>query len=238
MIVYTCVNHSPEQALLFLGKSKFTINEFTKNTEEVILFKTFTEFVKNLHRVNLKKYKYKIGIVFCSVLEDYNLKGVYRLDSNGPETTNPHLDFQNLDVRPKRVVFEERSIIEDKIVQIKKGSLLNPLMSYIYTLSSLFQKSVKFICCGYIYFGGTWQELEQAVALAERNNEQKLSKKAKERLYEIARSKPAKEHRKAFSRIRNKKPLSGLKVNNYEINYITAAINTGDEYVEFFRNSN
>lgn len=213
-------NHSPQQTIAFLRafdeiKSEGdvaivpsgTILKEKKPTKLFLFIISIQDFFKNAKVLNSQDYKDAQVFVFASPLRIRELKNCVSLD------TEPSQEAAGLIVRLKHKldrnaykkglkesVFDVRrqdtKFLTSLIENIKQGSLLNPLMTFIYTLpSSTHQTPIKQLCAAYFYEGLSFEKLEAKIA---KIKDITISEKVVARMKEILTSDIGNTYKKFF----------------------------------------
>ncbi len=162
--VFASACHSPEEVITALYKSgrdaSFYMCQFGSHikqesiSERNVLFATAKDFSKNFRwALNHPKHNYFVFDGACSLLE---FVGFYRLDMEVVKSPTGKLsytlfDFINLDLvddaSPKQIKKRKTTYVQRLIDDVRKGSLLNELMTFIYKLPvKTHQKPVRLLC--------------------------------------------------------------------------------------------
>lgn len=251
-------NHSPDQALQFLKKRSIvsdlsevaivpsgTILSTEKKPSRKILFiLSVSDFYKNINVLNSKPYTEVNVFLFASPLRIAELTNTTALDSE-PHPANQGLGFllsrelelhrfkaakKNPDLeggaaQVKRLNTQYLTLLTDNV---KTGSLLNPLMTFLYTLpSATHQTPVKEAVATYLFKGGVLSKLEE---LLDGIRGIVLSRKVRDRLKVILKSPEGDNMKAAFKEMREikksgKAPVWAAiskkhSVSTYELKYI------------------
>lgn len=253
MFCYGVCNHSPDQVVTFLTKRKviqsladvelITAGTILKKTPKssVVFFLSISDFLRNVQFINGDKMEQHQVFVFGSPLRLNELNDCYILDmEHNPScrglgfTLLHRLDVAKYRQARKsqdvhRKTHEYLTVLTDNI---KVGSLLGPLMTYIYTLpSSSHQTPVREAVCRFIYYGKPLSELTNVL------DEIKgivISKRTHQALMEILDSEVGRNYVSAFKEYREKKkdgsnvnlaPLCRkFNVHDFEMKYIKANV--------------
>lgn len=255
MRVFGVCNHCPDYMFVWLKKTlcidqdsililpeQAFLPKRLKSNIRVIMFLSNRSFRRNLDKLNSDRYKKVTGILFASPLDINEYNNIVPLDFE--ESNDIHLDafmlksiqgseFQldsDLTVVSKRKV-DYLNIVMEHIKSF--GSLLNPLMSFIYTLpNGTHQKPLKEIVCSWIYNNDTVKSLERT--LKSKENSMPLSAKQKQRIIELMSSDIANKYKNAIvayraSEVKDedllKRLVSEYEVSAYELRYIISIIN-------------
>lgn len=201
-----------------------------KPKKKFLLILNLQDMLRGMEKLNSKEYKNTIVFLFCAPFRAIELDNAVMLDSAVSEDRFKFelgkLRFKSYKDALKKPITTARNpdkylytIVED----VKEGSFLTPLMTFIYTLPrSTLQTPVKEAVVLHVWHGKTLDK-----ALAERQIE--LSAKQKSNLVEILESKGSQyiEALKFFKAKRKedkKYPLKSLeklyKVQAYELAYL------------------
>ncbi len=253
MKIYGVCNHSPDYIVTWLRKflkvSPSTVsivpegNILPKRSsgKTVYLFLSKKTFKANLERLNSKAYALAAGFVFTDPLSVNDFVNVTPLDF--AESTDIHLDAFLL-TKPDKKIFDfdldsapvtiERSNYLEKVLArvCSFNSLLNPLMSFIYTLpSASHQKPIKEIICQWLFDGGSEESLEGM--LDRKSNSLPLSDKQRERIRNILYTDDGATYKQALAVVKkydsdDKVPyrelVSSFNVSAYDLRYIQAIV--------------
>ncbi len=253
MIAFVVINHSPRQTVNYLVKrygvpvSDLAVVRGELPSKPILLFLSWREFVINLKTLNRRQYKDTRCIVFCSVLAFHRLRGVYGLDSaraHNVHSIRPQTKFRKVwsNSKPRKVRAQARDYIQEMVNDVKDGSLLNPLMSYIYTLpNATHQKPIKQLSAAAVVCGADEHGIKRDIAFFERCSGFNLSAKASTRLLELLLSKAGRNYADAFAFYRKKgmnldDVVQQLGVDQYEMSYLLSVTGDDNEYVHFFAN--
>lgn len=255
-------NQSPDQVLLFL-KKKGEIKEFSdvaivpvgtklkadkKPSRKILFIVSVSDLYRNLEVLNSARYKGRQVFVFASPLRLVELENTAFLDFER-STVNSGLGYilkNKIDLQRYKVALKEESgpvsrkdtkYLTSLIDTVKKGSLLTPLMTYIYTLpSSTHQTPVKEAVASYLYKGLSWTKLESTL---DSIKGVAVSQRTKDKLKEILRTEIGENYRQAFALYRETKEggktpslasiCKKFETSDYEMRYIKSIIEDRDE---------
>jgi hypothetical protein len=243
-------NHSPDQAMASLVAkgiiddpseiavlpSNIRLRENKKPIRSVLFILNVSDFLRNLNVLNSVRYENVQVFIFASPLRVRELQNVTALDFD----VNPAANGLGFTVRKdmnmplyKRVLRGEGSEEVSKVNthylgiltdNVKRGSLLNPLMTFIYTLpSSTHQTPIKEAVAHYLYKSLTFKQFEDSLD-ALRNIT--ITKRVRDRLKEILTSEIGENYRKAFKALSSEKDATIKSVcetfhtSDYELKYI------------------
>lgn len=253
MKVYGVCNHSPDFLFVWLKKlysvssSEIYIlpeNDFLtvrpRKNVKIVFFLSNRSFRRNLEIVNSKHYKNISAILFASPIDIHSYENIFPLDFM--ESDDIHLDaFLLQSLNKKRFSFSaDSSLIErnktdylqNVLEHLKSfGSLLNPLMTFVYTLpSGSHQKPVKEMVCRWLYEDSDISELEKS--LDKVSVSMSFSSKQKKRLIDILSSDVARKYKNALAEykrsVQNEETIYKIvykwSVSAYELRYILSIV--------------
>lgn len=249
-------NHSPLVAIDFLLKTKtvdsrkdIQIVEVgtvlpAKPKRKVLALVSIQDFLKNAKTLNSDAYKENIVVVFASALRIRELNNCFALDSEPTKesggvvtrmTKLSRVRLRQALKAPFNDVFrQDRKFLITLTNSVKSGSLLNPLMTFIYTLSSsTHQTPVKESCAAFFYKGMSFDDMLKTM---KKKYGVSLSDKQKSRLSEILEGDTGKAFTALFKEYRKAKKTAGDKTVNleslckkagtavYEVRYILSVV--------------
>lgn len=258
MHCYGISNHSPKQAVDFLVKAKFVaagkeikVAEFgctlpATPKKRVLFLVNIQDFYRNVKVLNSDAYKKVSVFVFASALRVREIKGCLPLDqestqeSPGVVVRLKPLSRAALRAGQKEsrtdVKREDGKYLINMIESIKKGSLLAPLMTFIYTLpSSTHQTPVKYACAALLVEGQKFEDMVKALSKIGVS----LNDRQRENLKTILSSEPAQKIGEYFKVAKAKKKEGGsvpvdqlckkAGIDAYEVRYLTSAYEERNE---------
>lgn len=176
--VFGISNHSPDQVLSFLVRRKVIedmsdvaivpagtrLREGAKPVRDTLFVITLSDMYSNIGIFNSDVYSATRVFVFASALKLKSVSGMVPMDyAENPEVSGvaflytPDLDYQSFSRAIKktssRLVHTSIDYLNTLSTGAKNGSLLNPLMTFIYSLPSHAQSSVKERVAEYIVTG-------------------------------------------------------------------------------------
>jgi hypothetical protein len=228
MHCFGITNHSPDQALRFLTTKKVIkdssevaivpsgtiLKEGKKPVRPILFILTVMDFYRNVEVLNSKKYEGAQVFVFASPLRIRELANIVPLDFEVNAATaglgfilKKELDLNayrkgcKVDAQEvKRKTAEYLTMLTDNV---KRGSLLNPLMTFLYTLpSATHQTPVKEAVAMYLYKGKSFEKLEE---MLDGIKGVIISKRVRDKLKEILKSEVGENYRAAFKAFRESK---------------------------------
>jgi hypothetical protein len=246
MIAFGVISHSPRQTMAWLHRkynvpySSFGVaHDGFKKVKPVMMFKSFSSFRRGLPKLSGSQCENVRCLVFCSPLEFGRAKGMYGLDVSPKlpvHEMNPSSKFRRIwdKARPRPVRFRNRDYSKELVERVREGSLLNPLMSFIYTLpSSTHQKPIKLLAATSIVSGSSQSKIYAALDHFNRTSGFTISPKAIKTLIEILESPAAYSYRKAFVDLRTRNLQDVVKdhdIDSYEMNYMMSVTRDDNEY--------
>lgn len=260
MYAFGVSNHSPDQAMASL-LSKGMIEEASdiaivpagtrlkenkKPVRNVLFILSIEDFVRNMLVLNSVRYAMVRVFVFASPLRIRELNNVVPLDFE----VNPAaigLGFLqrkdlNMPLYRKSVKKQIIETVERKTTEylkmltdnVKRGSLLNPLMTFIYTLpSSTHQTPVKEAVAKYLFHSMSFKKLE---SMLDSLNGVTVNRRVRDRLREILTSEVGVNYHSAFKALAAYTPYKGkealdmvckeYRTSDYEMKYICSIVET------------
>lgn len=256
MNLYGISNHSPQQVIDFLSKRKHiksedeisilphgTLLKPKKAQTEFLFVVSVSDLFRNLETLNSEKYNGVKVFLFASPLRTQEIRSCISLDTR-PDAENrelitqflPEIDNARYLSGTKVEVHDAKRLSSKFLVSlidtIKAGSLLTPLMTFIYTLpSSTHQTPIKQLCARYFYEGFSQKEFFTKL---DNLPDLKCSNRVNRRLEAILKSEPAQRYFSFFNEYR-KAAKDSSKVNieslckrhgttPYEVRYILSVI--------------
>lgn len=218
-------NHTPEQALVALQKRQVVsemsevaivpagtvLNTEKKPSRQILFILNTSDFYRNLKTLNSPRYEKAHVFVFASPLRIAELSSCVPLDfeANPAAKGLGYLLKKDINVaeyksRVKKVTAPVARMHTRYLTlltdSVKHGSLLNPLMTFLYTLpSSTHQTPVKEAVAIYLYKGGAWAKLEE---LLDGIKGVIINKRIRDRLKDILKSPEGDNMRAAFKELR------------------------------------
>lgn len=245
MYCFGVTHHNPSQVVAFLGKNKliekrsnicYADNDLlpSEPPRKIIFILDAQTATRNLRTLNSDPYAEAMVFVFASTLRLSDLSGCILIDSTPsvdpliPVTGELPLRMKTLR-QAMRKPCEVRKTATDHLKfmvdHVKRGSLLNPLMSFIYSLpSSTHQTPVKDACALFYRTGTT---IESLLADITRRLGTALNKNALIRFRAIIDSDDSKKYRTLFKEFKQNTTdaeLEALCVKHaaspYEVRYL------------------
>lgn len=251
--VFGVANHSPEAVIRALSKSKvepsdigilpvnYHLSERKPVKHKVLMFLTVPDFMHNLPILSGPKYSEAVSVVFANPMKLNELVGIQALDFEpNPEYAGFGFTLKSLDLSKFRsfkgsAVIERRhgKYLEKLVNHVQQGSLLNPLMTFIYTLPSVMQGPVKTAILKWLYLGRPDRDLDKVLDDIEQGT---VTVRVRQRLKDILISEVGKSFQNAFKTYReakkNSSPINLVKVakthsvSDYELRYILSVIDS------------
>lgn len=244
--VFGVANHSPEVVIRALIKAKrATVQEIgilpvgyvltaKKPAQSYLMFLTTRDLMHNLAMLQTPKYAECSAIVFANPMKLAELHGIQPLDFEpNPDYQGFGFTLKNLDMSRFKSYKGSDSVVRhngrylEKLVHfVQQGSLLNPLMTLIYTMPSVMQNAVKAAAIKWLYFGKTDPYLDKYFDEIDGSVTKRVRQKFKEILFtEVGRNFQA-----AFKSYRTSKTENLVKlskqfcVSDYEMRYILSVV--------------
>lgn len=268
MKVYGVANHSPEHVAAWLKKDhrikpeNIYILPMGKNIQDeppegfpkILFMLTTKDLNRNLERLNTKPWARRHVFVFGPPIRIAEYENITLLDIeesvNNPvygwtlkRTFLPLFDKTNTD--GPVIVVPDRTYMSKVIENLKKvGSLLHPMMTSIYTLSSAtHQTPVKRLFCNWLYNGGDEKTLDKIFERIQ--SEIPIAQKLHLKFRALLLGEVGARYIQAFKDIRvlreQNKPIPypqlAIKYNisAYEMRYITSIVGQEKKYSQFER---
>lgn len=258
--IYGVSNHSPDFVVKALVKSKKVASaseigivplnsELSENCSyKVVMFLTALDLRKNLKLLNDKEC---IAILFANPLRVNELQGVVPLDfSADPEYPGFGFNLHSLDLTKISKKIEHTEVtkingnyLSNLISYVQKGSLLNSLMTFIYTLPSSSQSLVKVAVVKWLYLNKPRSYLDN---ILDDLGSTIVTKKCRERLKKILFTEVGTQYQKAFIEYKSMKAdgkanlvkiAKQYGVSDYEMRYILSIVEESKraaKYVDSF----
>lgn len=260
--VFGVANHSPEAVIRALVKSKrasvsdigilpvdYTLNLKKSTPHKFLIVLSVPDLIRNLPVISSAKYAECHAIVFANPMKLSELHGIQPLDfAPNPEYVGFGFTLKMLDIG-KIKSFKGVPAIEKhpgkylaKLVQhVQQGSLLNPFMTFIYTLPSVMQGPTKTAALKWLYSGKSEAQLDKAFDEIDQGT---ITKRVKLKFREILINDVGHAFQEAFKEYRTRKEGTSVKhiakahsVSEYEMHYILSVIESAkksDNYTDSF----
>lgn len=262
--VFGVANHSPEVLIASLAKTK----HISSNSEiavhpvstklpsrfsskyKCLLLLTVSDLVKNMPVLMSKPYDSVLVFVFAAPMKLNDVIGVQPLDY-APSAEHPGFGFtlSTLSLRPLSRLKTQSDLkrrngryLAKLITHVQSGSLLNSLMTFIYTLPSSAQTKMKLEIVQWLYAGKTDKELETRLASL-RKDGISVTSKCLEKLGAILFTEVGANYRKAFAEYRKQKKtgkppkLSAIVkefgVVEYEMRYVLSVLGDAESAASY-----
>lgn len=249
-------NHSPLTAIDFLLKTK-TIDSRkdiqivevgtvlpAKPKRKALALVNIQDFLKNAKTLNSAAYNDTIVVVFASALRIRELQNCFALDSEPTKESGGVVVRttkmsrvrlrQCLKTSHNDVFRQDRKFLITLIDSVKSGSLLNPLMTFIYTLSSsTHQTPVKEACAAFFHNGLSFDAM---IRMLKKKYGVTLTERQSNTLSGILEGETGKSFRNLFKDYRASKSTAGDKAVNldslckkhgtaiYEVRYLLSVV--------------
>lgn len=249
--IFGVANHSPEYVIDALRKAKLI--ESLKNigivpSEQRLSRRTSCEYLLLLSTKDLRrnasilatsKYQNVRVFVFANPMDLSEIEGLTALDyESNPEYPGFGFKLKAFNVREVKKASESRleyrrgRYLHKLIKYVKRGSLLNPLMTYLYTLPSSTNNFVKIAVAKWFMSGKPNKSLLTAL-------DKEVSDNVRNRLSAILFNEVGDRFKLVFARIREN-GLSDLKaaakehqVSDYEIRYLLSVLSNSESGAGF-----
>lgn len=249
--IFGIANHSPEYVIDALRKAKLI--ESLKNigivpSEQRLSRRTSCEYLLLLSTKDLRrnasilatsKYQNVRVFVFANPMDLSEIEGLTALDyESNPEYPGFGFKLKAFNVREVKKASESRleyrrgRYLHKLIKYVKRGSLLNPLMTYLYTLPSSTNNFVKIAVAKWFMSGKPNKSLLTAL-------DKEVSDNVRNRLSAILFNEVGDRFKLVFARIREN-GLSDLKaaakehqVSDYEIRYLLSVLSNSESGAGF-----
>ncbi len=230
MRVFGVTNHTPEQVVEFLLRGRYvkkaaeigivapdsSVGQFFK----FVLLLTVADFSKNYTRLSTSGCNV---FVFSNPIDLLEYEGLVLADCTQTDDFTFSYGPLSINLRGASSIRKTRvDFLGDLIANVRQGSLLTPLMTFIYTLSPQSQKVIKLLSVEYLYGTKTNKRL-----VAEASNV--LTPRAVEKLTEILSTSSADTYKAAFAQLRTKKADVALVAERtgtsaYELSYMLSVL--------------
>lgn len=263
--VFGVSNHSPEAVIRSLLKfkrattSEISIlpvnNEIQPTKKQVkpkfMCFLTVPDLLKNLDALKSPGYADCAAIVFANPMKLNELVGIQPLDFEpnaeyaGFGFTLKTLDMQKVRSFKGSETIERRSgkYLAKLVQHVQQGSLLNPFMTFVYTLPSVMQGPTKTAVLKWLFAGKSDSYLDEALDSIEQGT---VTKRTRLKFKEILLTEVGRSFQAAFKEYRTAKKAGSANVakiakahsvSDYEMRYILSVIESvkrSDLYVDSF----
>lgn len=229
MILYTVVNHSPKQVEQWLNKNGISIRYTpAKKSDSVYAVMSMNEFRK------IQNKKARV-ILFCGPLFACSLQA-----NNLDIKQNLSPPFYGIEYCPLNFkVFQKAEHAEYESVKydytnniiesLESKSLLNTLMTAIYTLPTSAQKPVKIAVINWLSYDGNTKNLPSL--LGRLNDSVRLSSNGQTLLSLVLQSEIATLYAKALKTKGNAKDLAKeFEISEYDLNYMFSVRSSAKDY--------
>lgn len=258
MHCFGVANHSPDQAVatliakkviedmseLAIVQSGTVLKENKKPARSILFILSISDFYRNLTVLNSERYASAQVFVFASPLRIRELHNAIPLDFE----INPAVAGMGFLLKKELDMVTYRSTVKRKEAEtisrktteylttltdnVKRGSLLNPLMTFLYTLpSSTHQTPVKEAVAKYLYKGQSFAKLEENL---DGIKGVVITKRIRDKLKEILKSEIGENYKAAFKAYREMKDegknpaiaaiCKKFGTSDYEMKYIKSIV--------------
>lgn len=249
MKVFGIANHSPDAVISELldrkiAKAASEIAVLPLNSDlpakapkyRFLLVLTTSDLKRNLDTLNAGVYEGLSVLVFSSPMALNRFRGISPVDyAPNPEYPGFGFTLSALDLSKVRKIYrtpvevKQVSYLKRIVRYVREGSLLNPLMTFIYSQHFSIQPKLKVLAVSFIYNGKKVSSIDADLAKAQI----KPSAKAVANLKDILSSEAAERYKAAFAEYRSslkgtKIPAKKLAKNHgvaeYEITYMLSVL--------------
>jgi len=253
MYAFGIANHSPEQVLEFLEKKAVIkkadavailpvgskLKEGKTPPRKTIFIINIRDFLSNTKVLNSELYKDVKVFIFGSVLRLKELQNCVCLDAEMQDgvrvSLKKNINYSDLKKsithQPKGEAFRKDAKYLFRLIDTAvKGSLLTPLMTFIYTFNASQQTPIKHLCAEYLY------KNKKFTLLKEELKQLNISEKKIKRFSEILESEIANNYKKFFSEFKKDRKIKidflakKMEVSPYEIRYLLSVIDEEKNY--------
>lgn len=254
MYAFGLSNHSPDQAMnslvakgiiddpseIAILPSGIRLKEKKKPMRSVMFILDVADFLRNLIVLNSVRYENVQVFIFASALRVRELQNVIALDFDVNPTANGlgftmRKDFNMTAYKratkgegAEEVLKVSTPYLGMLTENVKRGSLLNPLMTFIYTLpSSTHQTPIKEAIAQYFYKSLSYAKFEES--LNELRNIT-ITKRVRDRLKDILTSEVGENYRNAFKALTTEKNATIASIcqkfhtSEYEMTYLKSIV--------------
>lgn len=246
-ILFGVANNAPEYVIEKLLKSGIKSNEIgliphnsraaAKPSYKLVLVLTYSDFARNLPVFKSEAYRNTQIILFASAMRIAEYTGMTFLDfDRDKEHPEYGFNFKPLNLRalrtqkPAEIVRTKGKYLSKIIKHVKEGSLLNPLMTFIYTLPSVAQTEVKIAVAKWLVESRKDPELAKLLSNLKTTT---VTERVKNKLSDILMTDLGVAYRKAFAEYRTQKKAGDVKfpriakdfgVAEYEMKYLLSVM--------------
>lgn len=254
MKYYGSCFHSPGQVIAWLGKQSVELRHIhvvgpddklpeRLRNKPIILFLGKPALSRNKKVVESNAYKNKQAIWLSDPITLMSFKNIQPLDYKiGDDLLEGFVEPKRLSSKaftygdtdgqfPERQHGDVTKLLVEKVKE--RGSILNPLMSLIYTLpNSTHQKPVKVGICHWMFYGGQPDTLDTILDII--HSKARLNPKIRERLTAVLLSDNGDRYRKAFQvvvrKLKKKKEIdydalaADHSISAYDMRYMRSVV--------------
>lgn len=259
---YGVANNSPTSFVDQILKAGFSssdiclmpINKTLKETKpkfKILLVLTNGDFKRNLPLFKSKAYENVKVVFFANAMRLFEYKNLVGLDYV-PDPEFPGYGFKlsaKIDMRafkkdaPNDVVRENGNYLDNIMAHVREGSLLNPLLTFIYSIPAPNQLHVRLLFAHYLYEGRKPDELRKAINALPIEN--KVIQKILNKVEQLVFNSVGEAFKAAFADFRkdnkDKTKIPTIarrhKVSEYEMKYLLAILSdeeSGKAYIHSF----
>lgn len=259
--VFGVANHSPEFVLAAMRKGRVVTNDTKigivptgsvidrRPRYDVLLFLTPRDIRRNRDVLASSKYLHVSAVLFSDPMNASEISGIIPLDFE-PNVEYPGFGFTLKPLNAclmkgkhsqSELQYESGKYLQRIVKYVQSGSLLNPLMTFLYTLPSALQNKIKEEIARWLYLGKPEKQLAQTLKTLG------ASERVLRRLSEIVFTEIGAKFKAAFERIRTeakagidsdvKKIAKQFQVSDYELRYLISIFTSSrkpDQYTDSF----
>lgn len=220
---------------------------------KVLLVLTVSDLVANKIALESKLFKDVKVILFANAMKISDFHGITPLDFE-PSPEHPGFGFKlkGLNLQPvkrpslihSKIERKQGKYLENLVCHVRSGSLLNPLMTFLYTLPSSVQTRVKLAVVKWLYNSKTEKELEKILGEIP---DILLTTRVVDRLKSILLTNIGSNYQKAFADYRKAKKAGEVPkvpalvkkygISDYELRYILSIIKDSEESAKLYIDS-
>jgi len=231
-------NHSPEEVVTSLLKHRVTSKACeigilptlarADTRFKYLLLNSTLDFTRNLTRLSQSSLSV---FVFSNPIDLSSFSGMTYLDFQPKDTFS--FEYGPLDIQaiikstPTQIFRTVNTFLPNLIDSVRRGSLLNPFMTFVYSLSAHNQNAVKVAAVKFLYYGHSIDKLADDVSIA-------LTERATDKLISILDTSIAKSYVGAFAVIRSMRKAKAIidiesianetSTSSYELSYMLSIL--------------
>lgn len=251
--LFGVANHSPEtltaeihKAGLIRDRKEIHIvpsgSYLERCSKRIVYFLSARDVARNASRLLLRKYDDTHVFVFDAAISLCSLE-VTPVDYE-PDPEYPKFGFKHRSIIRAKIksvkskcqhVYKKFDILPHLVSFVRTGSLLNPLMTFIYSLPTPAQTKVKVAVVSWVYLSKSAKSLEK---LLNSIDGVQLSDRVKEKAKDILLSDVAQKYQNFFVAYREDtsvmQRLRDFGVSSYEVNYILSIVSSDNNFADSY----